>query len=151
VRARPLTVEVLAVPKAVPLLRRTVREYLGAPCADVQLCVSELLGNVIRHLGEGIPVTLRVTGCAGGRTRVEVTDPDPEALPVLLRGSDEDESGRGLALLDKVSLRWGVEQGPDSKTVWCELPADGQRPVGDASKRWPWVYWDDPPSGGGSS
>ncbi|WP_425264409.1 hypothetical protein [Streptomyces atriruber] len=33
----------------------------------------------------------------------------------------DDETGRGLALLDAVSLRWGVEQVPNSKTVWCEL------------------------------
>jgi hypothetical protein len=56
---------------------------------------------VIRHIGEGVPVT-----CGQGRTRLEVTD---------------DETGRGLALLDAVTVRWGVEQGVGSKTVWCEM------------------------------
>ncbi|TGB09105.1 ATP-binding protein [Streptomyces sp. MZ04] len=105
----------LAVPKAVPELRRTLDAR-----PDVQLCVSELLSNVIRHLGEGTPVTVRVTG-APGRIRVAVTDPDPRAWPVQRKAAGDDETGRGLALLDAVSLRWGVEQGPDSKTVWCEL------------------------------
>ena len=59
--------------------------------------------------------------CAGDRTRVEVTDPDPRALPVLLRATSDDERGRGLALLEAVSLRWGVRQEIDCKTVWCEL------------------------------
>ncbi|WP_425540923.1 hypothetical protein [Streptomyces coeruleorubidus] len=31
---------------------------------------------------------------------------------------------RGLALLDAVALRWGVEQGEAGKTVWCELAWD---------------------------
>ncbi|MEV0410389.1 ATP-binding protein [Streptomyces sp. NPDC050448] len=117
---RPFTVGLLAVPKAVPELRLAVREHLGSACPEVQLCVSELLTNVITHLGEGTPVTLRITGRAT-RTRVELTDPDPHAWPVLRRAADADESGRGLALLAAVSTRWGVLQGPHSKTVWCEL------------------------------
>ncbi|MEV0118049.1 ATP-binding protein [Streptomyces sp. NPDC050844] len=110
----------LAVPKAVPELRHALSRQANCPHPDVQLCVSELLSNVIRHLGEGTPVTVRVTG-ARGRIRVAVTDPDPRAWPVLRQAAGDDEAGRGLALLEAVSLRWGVEQGPDSKTVWCEL------------------------------
>lgn len=117
--------DLLAVPKAVPELRRTLGEHPYGPHPDVQLCVSELLSNVIRHLGEGTPVTVRVTGArGGGRVRVAVTDPDPRAWPLLRHAGGDDETGRGLALLDAVSLRWGVEQGPDSKTVWCELGED---------------------------
>lgn len=110
----------LAVPKAVPELRHALSRQAHHPHPDVQLCLSELLSNVIRHLGEGTPVTVRVTG-ARGRIRVAVTDPDPRAWPLLRPAGGDDETGRGLALLDAVSLRWGVEQGPDSKTVWCEL------------------------------
>lgn len=112
--------DLLAVPKAVPDLRRTLSAHPYGPHPDVHLCVSELLSNVIRHLGEGTPVTVRLT-TAPGRIRVAVTDPDPRAWPLLRRAGGDDETGRGLALLDAVSLRWGVEQGPDSKTVWCEL------------------------------
>ncbi|MCX4906418.1 ATP-binding protein [Streptomyces sp. NBC_00878] len=127
-----LELELLAFPKAVPDLRRTVRRHLGGPCDDVQLCVTELVGNVVRHVGEGTPVRVRVAGAGagasagmegarGGRIRIEVSDPDPRALPVLLCAAGDDESGRGLALLDAVALRWGVEQGATGKTVWCEL------------------------------
>ncbi|MGX4690066.1 ATP-binding protein [Streptomyces sp. JNUCC 63] len=116
----PLTLELLATPKEVREVRRELRAYLGGPCADLQLCASELLTNVIRHLGEGVPVTVRVS-CTQDRTRLEVTDPNPRALPVLRPAAEEDsETGRGLALLDALTLRWGVEQGPDNKTVWCE-------------------------------
>ncbi|MFH8562625.1 ATP-binding protein [Streptomyces sp. NPDC017988] len=118
----------LAVPKAVPELRRTLSAYRPHP--DLALCVSELLSNVIRHLGEGTPVTVRVTGGGAGRIRVAVTDPDPRALPVLRHATGDEEAGRGLALLDAVSLRWGVEQGADSKTVWCELGEGRARRAG---------------------
>ncbi|MGW2778239.1 ATP-binding protein [Streptomyces olivaceoviridis] len=112
--------EVVAVPKALQGLRRTVRRYLDAPCSDVQLCVTELVGNVIRHVGEGVSVRVRVARTDGGRIRVEVTDPEAQALPVLLPATDDAEVGRGLALIDAVTVRWGVEQGVE-KTVWCEL------------------------------
>ncbi|MGW5122832.1 ATP-binding protein [Streptomyces sp. NPDC004069] len=119
----PLTLELLATPKDVREVRRELRAYVGGPCADLQLCASELLTNVIRHLGESVPVTVRVC-CTPGRTRLEVTDPDPRALPVLCRtAGEDDETGRGLALLDALCVRWGVDPRPGSKTVWCELAA----------------------------
>lgn len=124
----PLDLDLLAVPEAVPGLRRTVRRYLGAPCADVQLCVTELVTNVIRHVGEGTPVRVRVAHADSDRMRVEVTDPGTRALPVLVRAADDEEEGRGLALLVAVALRWGVEQGSVGKTVWCEL--GGPLPLG---------------------
>ena len=116
-----LDLDLLATSEAVPDLRRTLRRCLGGPCADVQLCVTELVGNVIRHVGEGTPVRVRVARAGGGRVRVQVADPDARALPVLLHATGDDEAGRGLALLDAVALRWGVEQGVAGKTVWCEL------------------------------
>ncbi|MET7568067.1 ATP-binding protein [Streptomyces sp. NPDC005492] len=107
----------LATPKAVPELRHRLRAH----SYDVRLCATELVTNVIDHVGEGTPVTVRVRDTDTGNTRVEVTDPDPRALPVLLRATATDEHGRGMALLDALALRWGVEQGADRKTVWCEL------------------------------
>ncbi|MFD7771726.1 ATP-binding protein [Streptomyces sp. NPDC059787] len=116
------TLELLAAPAELSGVRRALRDY----GADVQLCASELVTNVIQHLGEGVPVTVRVSRDDGGRTRLEVTDPDPRVLPVLRADVDVDaESGRGLALLDALALRWGVTHGtpPGGKTVWCELGA----------------------------
>ncbi|MFD7771590.1 ATP-binding protein [Streptomyces sp. NPDC059787] len=103
-----------------PAPARGRSEWLGEPCADVQLCVTELVGNVIRHVGEGNPVRVRVAR-TGTHIRVEVTDPDPHTLPVLRRADAEDEQGRGLSLLDAVVCRWGVDHGGEGETVWCEL------------------------------
>ncbi|MFE4264253.1 ATP-binding protein [Streptomyces sp. NPDC056883] len=113
-----LVLRLLATPGAVPLARHAVREHTRSH--DAELCVSELLTNALLHLGEGTPVTLRVTGRAA-RTRVELTDPDPHACPVPREAAADQESGRGLALLDALALQWGVIQGPGSKTVWAEL------------------------------
>ncbi|MGV9555291.1 ATP-binding protein [Streptomyces sp. NPDC003522] len=114
----------LATPKSVPELRH----HLRALDFDVLLCATELLTNVIDHLGEGTPVTVRVTGTPHGHTRVEVTDPDARALPVLLSAAGTAESGRGLALIDALARRWGVDQGADHKTVWCELAVPARQP-----------------------
>ncbi|MFJ8055355.1 ATP-binding protein [Streptomyces sp. NPDC096142] len=117
-----MTVELhlLATPKAVPELRHRLRHH----AYDVRLCATELVTNVIDHVREGTPVTVRVLGTADGHTRIEVTDPDPRALPLLLRATTTDEHGRGMALLDALARRWGVEQGADRKTVWCEVEGD---------------------------
>ncbi|MGR3870173.1 ATP-binding protein [Streptomyces graminifolii] len=122
-----MTVELhlLATPKAVPELRHHLRRH----DYDVRLCATELVTNVVDHVGEGTPVTVRVLATPDGHTRIEVTDPDPRALPLLLRATATDEHGRGMALLDALALRWGVEQGADRKTVWCELENDLNRPT----------------------
>lgn len=129
----PLDLDLLAVSEAVPGVRRTVRRYLGAPCADVQLCVTELVTNVIRHVGEGTLVRVRVARMDGDRIRVEVTDPDAGVIPVPRRARDDAEAGRGLLLLDAVALRWGVERGSAGKTVWCEL-AEAERRLSPVSR-----------------
>ncbi|MFF8671022.1 ATP-binding protein [Streptomyces sp. NPDC015242] len=131
---RPVvTLELLASPAEVSAVRRALRP-LGI---DVQLCASELVTNVIRHVGEGVPVTVRVWEEEGGRVRLGVTDPDPRALPVLVGAGTpaaQAESGRGLALLDALAVRWGVEQEAGRKTVWCELFTDTEITVGIPEK-----------------
>jgi hypothetical protein len=130
---KPLTLDLLAVAKSVPETRRAVREHLGTPCPEVQLCVSELLTNVIVHLGEGTPVRVRLARTDDGRTRLEVTDPDPYSWLILRRATSDDETGRGLLLLDAVAVRWGVVQAPGGKTVWCELREGASDVTGDSA------------------
>ncbi|MFD8716987.1 ATP-binding protein [Streptomyces sp. NPDC059629] len=113
-----LELHLLATPRATPELRHHLRDHTY----EVRLCATELLTNAIEHVGEGTPVTVRVIGGqAHGRTRIEVTDSDPLTAPALLPATETEESGRGLALLDALADRWGVDQGPDRKTVWCEI------------------------------
>ncbi|MGW5657653.1 ATP-binding protein [Streptomyces humi] len=118
-----------AHPREVAQLRRMVRlrlilwglhDHVDA----AQICVSELVANVIQHVGEGTPATLRME-LNRSHLHVEVEDPDPRALPTLLAASTVLESGRGMALVDAVTdHRWGVSLRGDTKVVWCELAVE---------------------------
>jgi anti-sigma regulatory factor (Ser/Thr protein kinase) len=84
----------------------------------VELLVSELVGNAVRHTGArtvGLSMSRR-----RGWIRVEVRDPS-RALPCLLPVRVTDVSGRGLFLVDTLSDRWGVDLQPRGKTTWFEL------------------------------
>ncbi|MEU3048580.1 ATP-binding protein [Streptomyces sp. NPDC006984] len=122
-RPPQLTMALLATPEALAGVRRALRAQAGPDCHELQLCAVELVTNVLRHVGEGVPVAVRVLH-ADGRVRLEVTDPDPRSLPVPSAAAGDAEGGRGLLLLDALALRWGVDTGPCDKTVWCELAAD---------------------------
>jgi anti-sigma regulatory factor (Ser/Thr protein kinase) len=96
-----------------------VRRWGLAPVGDtVELLVSELVGNAVRHTGArtfGLRMHRR-----RGWIRVEVRDPS-RALPCLLPVREMDTSGRGLFLVDQLSDRWGVDLLPRGKTTWFEL------------------------------
>ncbi|WP_369522841.1 ATP-binding protein [Streptomyces agglomeratus] len=104
-----------------------------------QLCVTELATDVLTHVGPGTPTTLAVS-MAGVHLRIEIHDPDARALPTLLAATDGDESGRGIAIIDTVTDRWGVILRADSKVTWCELPTTLIAPSGHTSgRRVTWV------------
>lgn len=93
------------------------------------LVASELVNNAIRH-GEG-RVTVRFWPRPDG-LRMEVTDSGPRG-PEPTRPDADDESGRGLLIVDALASRWGsepVEAGP-GKTVWFELDAQSDDPPSD--------------------
>lgn len=121
--------QLLAQPSELSELRRMVKLRLILwglhDHVDVaQLCVSELVTNVVQHVGEGTPATLRMT-MNESYLRLEVEDPDARALPTLLAASSALESGRGMALVDALTNhRWGAFLRNDSKVVWCELATD---------------------------
>ncbi|ONI91900.1 hypothetical protein ALI144C_00425 [Actinosynnema sp. ALI-1.44] len=81
---------------------------------DILLVVIELVTNADLHTAS--PEML-VISCGYDAVRVEVTDGDPEP-PVLLPPSATRSGGRGIALVDAVSARWGIRQCGRGKTVW---------------------------------
>lgn len=123
----PLVWSLPSDPSAVPLARHKMQSYLGHVTESqrdrVLLATSELVTNAVLH-GQG-PVTLRAW--LDGRLRVEVTesgggDPEPRRLH-----RDDDESGRGLHIVEVVASRWGVTPtgARPGKTVWFEITDRG--------------------------
>ncbi|MFI1211967.1 ATP-binding protein [Streptomyces sp. NPDC020802] len=122
---KPWDLPFVAEPEEVSGLRRILRMHLELwglhEVVDAaQLCVSELVSNVITHVGLGTPTTLSVA-MNGTYLRIEVHDPDTRALPTLLDAGCEAETGRGVAIIDAVTDRWGVQLCLDRKVTWCEL------------------------------
>ncbi|WP_327345522.1 ATP-binding protein [Streptomyces europaeiscabiei] len=122
---KPWDLHFLAEPEEVADLRRVLRIHLGLWGLDevvdaAQLCVSELVSNVITHVGPGTPTTLAIS-MKGTRLRIEVHDPDTRALPTLLNEDVSSESGRGMELITFTADHWGVQLLADRKVTWCEL------------------------------
>lgn len=122
---KPWTLPFKAEPEEVGALRRLLRLHLGIwglhQFIDAaQLCVSELATNVILHVGRGTPATLAVF-MRGTRLRIEVHDPDTGTSPTLVDAACASEEGRGVALINAVAERWGVQRRADRKITWCEL------------------------------
>jgi DcmR-like sensory protein/histidine kinase-like protein len=114
-----------AGPDAPLAARRFVAGLLGrrpygdrVDAGDAQLVVSELATNAVIHAGTPFSVTVRSDG---ELVRIAVHDWS-SMQPVVRDGEPTATSGRGLRLIAMVSHAWGVEFGPDGKTVWAELP-----------------------------
>jgi anti-sigma regulatory factor (Ser/Thr protein kinase) len=88
---------------------------------DLQLLVSELVTNSVRHadLAPGQRIELRVR-VAPGTVRVEVEDPGPGFTPMPRRPGDRRDEGWGLYLVEHIADRWGVVDGPPA-VVWFEI------------------------------
>ncbi|MEU8763167.1 ATP-binding protein [Streptomyces sp. NPDC048659] len=81
------------------------------------LALTELVANVVRHVPDSRCTVLILRESHG--LRVEVADGVSGVLVARAAGPLE-EGGRGLALVEAVTDRWGVMSGPEGKTVWFE-------------------------------
>ncbi|AUG79164.1 phosphoserine phosphatase RsbU [Kitasatospora sp. MMS16-BH015] len=84
---------------------------------DACLLLSELLTNSVRH-ARG-PIGLRLHRTADELT-VEISDHSPER-PHPRLATDEEESGRGLIIVDTLAESWGVRPNGTGKTTWFTL------------------------------
>lgn len=116
-------VRLTAGPDAAGEARRQVRAAIRAWDVPVdpdvaQLLASELVTNAIRHEASEI-ITVFIT-CCHGHLRVDVHDTSP-FFPVLAEATADDETGRGLMLVDTLSARWGCDRTPAGKAVYFTL------------------------------
>ncbi|WP_306459745.1 ATP-binding protein [Streptomyces sp. Ag109_G2-15] len=96
-------------------IRRIVRSLLGewelAHLTDtLELAVSELVTNVVRHVPDRRCSLVVLRQAAG--VRVEVTDGWLQLPCVPDQSAPEANGGRGLLLLDALVGKWGVEPAP---------------------------------------
>lgn len=86
----------------------------------VELALTELIANVVRHVPDSRCTLLLLKQPTG--VRAEVTDAYGQLLPTpAAEPHPESEGGRGLLLLDALVDKWGVSPAPGGgKTVWFE-------------------------------
>ena len=114
-------------PQSVPAARRFATSVLRDAAPDIleaiELMVSELATNCIRHTDSGFDLTIIR---AGQDIRVEARD-QAGGTPTMGSPAPTDPSGRGLKIIDLLSARWGVRSdSPNGKTVWFMI-ADSAR------------------------
>lgn len=86
----------------------------------LELLVSELVGNVLRHAPSASELIVRLHR-EPGRLRVAVCDNGPGGPVHVRRAAPLDTEGRGLALVSRLSRRWGTEALDHGTCVWFEL------------------------------
>ena len=85
---------------------------------DALLVTSELVTNAVLHAaGSGIEMVVQLIDHA---VRVEVHD-DSVRLPAPRASTDQETTGRGLALVNAVAASWGVDESAAGKRVWAEV------------------------------
>jgi len=117
-------------PSTAEIGRQLLRDVLGIWHLDnladhAALIITELIANAARHTPSR-EIRLMVERPSATRLRVGVVDRAPARLPTLSEADDDDESGRGLLLIDAVADRWGYDlhssgMRPWGKEVWAEL------------------------------
>ena len=143
-----------ALPSAVACARLHARNVMYEWClpavADsVELVVSELVTNAVcactdldgraKYDAEtGLPpVGLRLSSDRA-HVLIEVWDQDPSP-PIAKTAGPDDESGRGLMLVEALCERWGCDTSPgwDGKVVWTEIQVPWPpSPIGDLRHRY---------------
>ena len=116
--------------------RRAVREELGnvlpqRRLADVELLVSELATNSVRHAGCDESDELSMEAAVeADHVRVRLFD-QGEGFDVHTPRPPESGSagGYGLVLLERLSDRWGIQRG-NGFSVWFEVQRE-RLPFGD--------------------
>ncbi|MGW6954176.1 ATP-binding protein [Streptomyces sp. PAN_FS17] len=116
---------------AAPLARslaRTACVRWGLPdeaTESAALVIAELFANAVRH-ASGRSVQVIVDRPSDTRVYLAVIDRAPACLPHLRAPEGDEQSGRGLGIVESLSERWGYDRlgpvaRPWGKRCWAEL------------------------------
>ena len=95
----------------------------GSAVTDAALVLSELLSNALCHATPLPGSGLRVAWCQqAGSVRVSVTDGGAPTVPELREPNLSTTGGRGLRIVERLSLCWGTRHDDEGTTVWAEVP-----------------------------
>jgi serine/threonine-protein kinase RsbW len=133
IQTEPLISFVLpGIPESAGIARCHVRaalEYhaLGDYSADAQIVTSELVSNAVQHAdmdsAEVITVTL-MRVCRLDAVAIVVGDSSPHP-PVMRETTVDSERGRGLQVVDALSVHWGWNPDDGGKEVFAVLAMEG--------------------------
>jgi anti-sigma regulatory factor (Ser/Thr protein kinase) len=108
-------------------VRRFTAKVLGdvPGVDDVVHVASELSANAIQHTASGEPggtFTLHLAAFSD-RWQVRVDDQGAPTFPRALSATElqNDEAGRGLAVVSELASTWGVLGDQYSRAVWAEV------------------------------
>ena len=96
-----------------------------ATACDASLVLSELISNALRHAtplpGSLVKVSWQL---ADDCVEVAVSDGGGPTVPMVNKPAANALGGRGLGIVDRLALRWGVyaRQDGSETTVWAALP-----------------------------
>jgi hypothetical protein len=131
-----LTREPAAAAAARSQVRAAVREWKVPVDIDIAvLLASDLVTSAIVH-GDGETVTLAIR-CSRGQLRIDVYDKS-RSRPAGAGGPADEDTGRGLILVENLSTEWGSFRTPVGKAMYFTLalqpgltPGGGRAATGD--------------------
>jgi hypothetical protein len=109
---------------SVPAARHIVLELLRAwdvphDREDAALLVTELVANVVDHVGGEAHLTLELEA-SDEWLRIAVAD-GSSVRPIVRELSMDDPRGRGMRMIQAIADRWGADDHHGGKRVWFEL------------------------------
>jgi hypothetical protein len=98
---------------------------LGDYAEDVEMVTSELVSNAVMHTGaRAFGLELLRLDEGSRAVVVVVTDPCP-LLPVISNLPEDAEHGRGLRVVEALSIRWGWAPQDSGKAVFAIFTREG--------------------------
>lgn len=122
--SRQATIDLPPIPPSVRVARHVVLELLRSWDAphdheDAALLVTELVSNVVDHVGGEASMTLELE-LAEDWLRIAVID-GSSIRPVVRELSLDRPRGRGMRMVQVIADRWGADDHLGGKRVWFEL------------------------------